>query len=91
MLKQGSSVDGVAYADDSAAYRGLSFVCKQTVSFISNDSDSYALLFNLDAPVGQAGTVRLRPGEILSDYPVSCNKIYVQGVGADVPFRAVGV
>lgn len=91
MLKKGSSVDGVAYADEAAGYRSLSFVCKQTVSFIANDSDSYALLFNLDAPVGQAGTVRLRPGEILSDYPVACSKIYVQGVGAAVPFRAVGV
>lgn len=91
MLKKGSSVDGIAYADEAAGYRGLSFVCRQVVSFIANDSDTADLLFNLDAPVGQGGTVRLRPGEVLSDYPVSCEKIYVQGKGAAVPFRAAGV
>ena len=90
-LKQGTSVNSTALKDDTFGYKAHNFVCTEQVSFVANDSATNDLYLHFDAPVGQGGTIILKAGEILSDYPISCRELYVQGIGADVPFRAVGV
>jgi hypothetical protein len=85
-----SVVNGIAGQDDSERYRARAFSCRRAVNFISNDSDTGTLLCNFDAPVGSAGTIILRPGEAMSDLFIACRQLYAQGMGADVPFRAVG-
>ncbi len=90
-LKQGSTINGTAKKDETAGYNALIFVCNKQINFIANDSPTNDMYLNFDAPVGQGGTIVLKAGEIFSDYPISCQELYVRGIGADVPFRAVGV
>jgi|GEM_PF-2657900 len=82
----------IATAGDGAAdgYSPLVFVCKQGVNFISNDSESFPILVNFDQPVGAGGTIRLLPGEIMSDLFIPCSSLYVRAEGGQAPFRAVG-
>lgn len=85
-----SSVVATAGATEADGSRPYVFVCRNAVNFVANDSGSNALDVNFDAPIGRAGTFRLYPGETMSDLQISCREIFVRGVGAAVPFRAVG-
>ncbi len=90
-LKQGSVVNGTALNTDTYGYQAHAFVCRKQVTFIANDSPTHDMYVSFDAPVGQGGTIILKSGEILSDYPITCSELFVRGIGANVPFRAVGV
>ena len=85
-----SSIIAVAGNGDTDGYQPMAFVCRQGVNFISNDSDAYPILVNFDQPVGAGGTIRLLPGEIMSDLFIPCASLYVRAEGGQAPFRAVG-
>lgn len=85
-----SSISDTAGATIPDGNRKRVFVCRYAVNFIANDSPSYDLLINFDQPVGRPGTITLKAGEVMSDLHIVCDELYAQGVGAAVPFRAVG-
>lgn len=65
---------------------------RESVNFISNDSATYPVLVNFDNTVDAGGTIKILPGEAISDLRgISFTRIYVRGVGGSVPFRIVGV
>lgn len=78
-------------ADTAEGGRRHSFNIKEKLAFIANDSLSYDLLINFDKTVTESGTFTLKAGEILSDIPLNCTTISVQGVGGSVAFRCLGV
>jgi len=83
-------IGGTAYDDQNLASQAITFFCRQAVNFVANDSDSFSMLVNFDAPAGLGGTIRIRAGEVLNDLPISCSSLYVRGEGGSVPFRALG-
>lgn len=83
------SLDGTA--TPSSGFILQTFVIKQKVVFISNDSDTYDLEVNFDQTTDQNGTFTLKAGEAVSDMPITCSTLSVNGVGGSVPFRALGV
>jgi len=85
-----SSIAAVAGPNMTDGNRQMTFALNYGVNFIANDSDTYDLYINFDEPVGRAGTITLKAGEIMSDLRILCRNLYVQGRGGDVPFRAVG-
>lgn len=85
-----SSINDKAGPLDTDGNTKRVFVIKNAVTFIANDSPTFGLLVNFDAPIGRAGTIFLYPGEVLSDLKLECGELYVQGVGGAAEFRAVG-
>jgi len=91
LTRRHSAIIGTAGNSPTDGYEGLIFVCRDSINFVANDNDAYPMLFNFDSPVGNPGTQRLYPGEVVSDIPMPCEYIYVRGEGGPVPFRAYGV
>lgn len=86
-----ASVAMTAGATDADGHSKITFVCNKGVNFISNDSEDTTLFINFDAPVGQAGTITLLPGETINDLALSCRELYARGNGKPASFRALGV
>lgn len=62
------------------------------IVFISNDSDTYELIYNFDASTDEGGAGTLKPGESVSDIePIQISTISLRGIGGAVPFRILGV
>lgn len=60
------------------------------ISMIVNDGTD-DIKFNFDANTSSAGTITLKPGEVLTDFPRSCSTLYYKAVSGTQPFRAWGV
>lgn len=60
------------------------------IAAISNDGTDN-ILFNFDANTSSAGTITLKPGEVLTDFPRKCTTIYYKALSGTQPFRAWGV
>lgn len=60
------------------------------ISIITNDGTD-DIKINFDASTSSSGTITLKPGETLTDFPRSCSTIYYKSVSGTQPFRAWGV
>lgn len=69
----------------------IPFSINTKLAYISNDSSTYDLIVNFDKPTDQSGSFTIKPGEVVSDIPMACVSISVQGIGGIVPFRCMGV
>lgn len=67
------------------------FMVKEKLAYIANDDTSYSMKVNFNKTTAEDGTFTLMAGEILSDIPLNCTSISVEGVGGSVAFRALGV
>lgn len=67
------------------------FVIREKLVYVSNDSADYELKVNFDNTIDQLGAFTLKPGEAISDVPMSSSTISVQGVNGSVAFRVMGV
>lgn len=80
-----ASVETTATTTESTATFDVDYI-----SMISNDGTD-DILFNFDANTSAAGTITLKAGEVLSDFPRACNVLYFKAKSGSQPFRAWGV
>lgn len=62
----------------------------EIIAMICNDGTD-DIKINFDASTTSAGTITLKPGEVLSDFPRSCSTIYYRSNSGTQPFRAWGL
>jgi hypothetical protein len=67
------------------------FYIQEKLNHLINDSPTYDCLVNFDKTIGEHGTFTLKAGEIITDLPIACETISLQGIGGNVEFRALGV
>lgn len=69
----------------------IPFTVREKLVYLANDSSSYDIKVNFNRTVSEVGAFTIKPGEIVSDVPMDCISISVEGVGGSVAFRALGV
>jgi hypothetical protein len=82
-------LEGTASATGGGQRRPLAI--KQKLAYIANDSTTYDLKVNFNKTIQEDGTFTLKAGEVLSDIPLICQTISLEGVGGSVAFRILGV
>ena len=82
-------LEGTATTSGGGTRRPLAI--KQKLAYISNDSTSYDLKVNFNKTTSEDGTFTLKAGEVLSDIPLICSTVSLEGVGGSVEFRILGV
>lgn len=67
------------------------FTVRNKLVYIANDSNSFSMRINFDGTTQEAGAFTLKAGEVVSDVPMQCDSISVEGIGGDADFRIMGV
>lgn len=83
-----------AVLEGIASATGISrrpFTVNTKLVYIANDSTNYDIKVNFNKTVDEEGTFTLKAGEIISDLPLICTTISLQGVGGSAEYRVMGV
>lgn len=67
------------------------FTIKNKLVYVANDSATYSIKINFDGTTQETGAFTLKAGEVISDVPMNCDSVSVEGVGGDADFRIMGV
>jgi hypothetical protein len=67
------------------------FTIRNKLVYIANDSNAFSMKINFDGTTQESGAFTLKAGEVISDVPMTCDSISVEGIGGSAEFRIMGV